>query len=293
MAIDYFALKHRTFPPIEQRYTDHETMLYALAVGMGFDPTDERQLAFVYERRLKALPTLAVVLAHPGFWMKDPDTGIDWVRVLHGEHSVTLHAPLPSAGTVVGHTRIRGITDKGKEKGALVTWERSLHEAGSGELLATIEQVTFCRGDGGFSQRDGNGPPGGDASPVARPATPEGKPHTICDFATLPQQALMYRLCGDRNPLHADPAVAKAAGFPRPILHGLATFGIAGHAILRTYCDYDPIRLVSVGVRFSAPVFPGETVRCEMWRSGDRVQFRARALERDVVVLSHGTATTT
>jgi acyl dehydratase len=290
VAIDYAKLKNWPFKDVEQSYTEKDSMLYALGIGVGFDPTDERQLAFVYEKNLKALPTMAAVLAHPGFWMKDPTSGIDWLRVLHGEHSLTLQRPLPVAATVVGRTRIRAVVDKGVGKGALVVWERTLHDCKTGDLLATIDQVTFCRGDGGFSEVPGNGPAGGDPAPAARPAAPEGMPDAICVLPTLPQAALIYRLCADPNPLHVDPAVAKAAGFARPILHGLATFGVAGHAILKTYCNYDPALLVSLSARFSAPVFPGETIRCEMWRRGDRLQFRARVLERDTIVLSHGTA---
>jgi acyl dehydratase len=287
--IDYHALKARPFPEIAAAYSARDTMLYALGVGYGYDPTDERQLAFVYEKNLRAAPTMAVVLAYPGFWVKEPDTGIDWVRVLHGEQSIVLHRPLPAQGTVVGRTRVKALVDKGKDKGALVVQERELR-LDSGEPLATIASLSFARGDGGFSERPGNGPRGGDPAPPAPPATPDAAPEIVCDLPTAPQAALVYRLSGDTNPLHAEPAVAKAAGFARPILHGLATYGIAGHAILRSCCDYDPQRLRSLAVRFSAPVYPGETIRTEMWRRGNAVQFRARALERDLVVLSHGRA---
>jgi acyl dehydratase len=287
--IDYHALKARPFPELTAAYSARDTMLYALGVGYGYDPTDERQLAFVYEKNLRAAPTMAVVLAYPGFWVKEPDTGIDWVRVLHGEQSIVLHRPLPAQGTVVGRTRVKALVDKGKDKGALVVQERELR-LDSGEPLATIASLSFARGDGGFSERPGNGPRGGDPAPPAPPATPDAAPEIVCDLPTAPQAALVYRLSGDTNPLHAEPAVAKAAGFARPILHGLATYGIAGHAILRSCCDYDPQRLRSLAVRFSAPVYPGETIRTEMWRRGNAVQFRARALERDLVVLSHGRA---
>lgn len=290
MAIDYAKLKAWKFGDVEQSYGEKDAMLYALGLGVGHDPMDEQQLAFVYEKKLKVLPTMAVVLGYPGFWMKDPASGIDWVRIVHGEQFLQLHRPLPASGTVVGRSRIRALVDKGSDKGALVVQERSLHDKGSGELLATLEHVTFCRADGGFSQLPDNGPRGGDAPPPAKPATPEGAPDATCDLPTLPQAALIYRLCADPNPLHAEPAVAKAAGFPRPILHGLATYGVAGHAILKTYCGYEPARLKSLGVRFSAPVFPGETIRTEMWRRGNALQFRARVLERDLIVLSHGTA---
>ena len=288
--IDYAKLKARKFQDVEHAYDEKDTMLYALGLGYGHDPMDEKQLQFVYEKNLKALPTLPVVIASPGFWVKEPDSGIDWVRIVHGEQSLTVHKPLPVAGTVIGRLRITALVDKGEGKGALVYQERTLHEKSSNALLSTIHSVTFCRADGGFSAKPGNGPKGGDPAPAPKPATPDTAPQAVCDLPTLPQAALIYRLCADRNPLHAEPAVATAAGFPRPILHGLATYGVAGHAILKTYCDYDPARLKSLSLRFSSPVFPGETIRTEMWREANRVQFRAKVIERDIVVLSHGTA---
>ncbi len=288
--IDYASLKARTFPDVEQAYTKKDTMLYALGLGYGHDPMDESQLQFVYEKNLKALPTMAVVLGYPGFWMKDPDSGIDWVRLVHGEQALTVHKPLPVAGTVIGRTRVKALVDKGEGKGALVFQERTLHDKASGELLATLDHLTFCRADGGFSEKEGNGPRGGDTPPPPKPAVPETAPDKVCDLPTLPQAALIYRLCADDNPLHAEPAVAKAAGFPQPILHGLATYGVAGHAILKTFCGYDASKLKSLSLRFSSPVFPGETIRTEMWKDGGRVRFRARAVQRDIVVLSHGTA---
>jgi acyl dehydratase len=213
--------------------------------------------------------------------------------VLHCEQSLTIHRPIPAAATVIGSMRVSGIVDKGRDKGAILVQERTLRDKATGELLATLEHLTFCRGDGGFSEQPGNGPRGGDPAPAAKPATPDTAPDLVCDLPTMPQAALIYRLCADLNPLHADPKVARAAGFPKPILHGLASFGVAGHAIVRTCCDYDPTRLKSIGLRFSGPVFPGETLRTEMWRQGNRVQFRARSVERDVVVLSHGVAEVT
>ena len=290
MAIDYRRLHDWPFGEVEQTYDEKDSMLYALGVGYGHDPMDERQLRFVYEKDLLAVPTLAVVLATPGFWVKDPNSGVDWVKVLHGEQSLTLHRPLPIAGTVIGRSRVVGIVDKGRGKGAIIVQQRTLHDKASGQLLATLDHLTFARGDGGFSEIPGNGPAGGDPAPAAKPATPETPPQIVCELPTLKQAALIYRLCADRNPLHAEPAVARAAGFDRPILHGLASYGVAAHAILRSCCDYDPSRLRSIGLRFSGPVFPGETIRTEIWRDGTRVQFRARVVERDALVLSHGIA---
>ncbi|MET0540987.1 MAG: MaoC/PaaZ C-terminal domain-containing protein, partial [Variovorax sp.] len=268
-----------------------DSALYALGVGFGHDPLDAQQLPYVYEQDMRAVPTMPVVLATPGFWLKEPDSGVDWVKVLHGEQSLTIHQPIPVGATVVGKLKVTSIVDKGRDKGALLVSERTLHDKATGALLATLEGLTFCRGDGGFSETPGNGPRGGDPAPTPKPATPERTPDITCDLPTMPQSALLYRLCSDLNPLHADPAVARAAGFKQPILHGLASFGVAGHAILRTCCGYDAARLTSIGLRFASPMYPGETLRTEIWRDGERVQFRARSLERDVVVLSHGTAT--
>jgi len=282
MAIDYQRLLDWSLPEVRQTYTVRDSQLYALAVGLGADPVDARQLPFVYEQNPLALPMQAVVLGYPGFWMKDPATGVDWVRLVHAEQGLRLHRPLPASGDVIGRTRVVGINDKGPGKGAIVYSQRTLHDAASDELIATLDSSTFCRGDGGCG--------GSDAPPMRLAPTPERAPDAVCELPTLPQQALLYRQCGDFNPLHADPAVARAAGFERPILHGLCTFAVAGHALLRTLCDYDPARLTELQARFSAPVYPGETLRTEIWSDADAVAFRTLAVERNVVVLSHGRA---
>ena len=261
-------------------------MLYALALGLGHDPLDRNALRFVYEDGLQALPTFGLVLGYPGFWAKDPASGIDWVRLLHGEQSLRLFAPLPAAGTVVGHTRVTAIVDKGASKGALMLSERDIVEAVSGRLLAVSSSVSFLRGDGGFSAF---GQPSDDAPPPREP-TPDTAPEHVCELPTRPEAALLYRLSGDYNPVHADPEVARAACFERPILHGLCSFGVSGVALLKTLCGWNPARLQQIGCRFSAPVFPGETLRTEMWQRGAQVQFRTWAVERKVVVLSHGSA---
>ena len=291
MAIDYQHLKARDFGVIRQTYTERDTLLYALSLGLGNDPLDPDALPFIFEGApggLRALPTLAAVLGYPGFWARQPDSGIDWVRLMHGEQGLTIHRPLPAAGTVLGRNRISHLIDKGEGKGAIVVVERQV-EGEDGTLYATLRQVIFCRGDGGFSQLNGGQP--SDPALPALPATPEDRaPDCTDDQPTRPEAALLYRLMGDDNPLHADPAVARAAGFERPILHGLASYGLAARAILRQCAGNDPARLRSLDLRFAAPVFPGETLRTEIWREGSRVQFRARVLERDRVVLSHGVA---
>lgn len=282
MPILYDKLLALKIPDVEQSYGPKDCMLYALGVGLGLDPVDEAQLAFVYEQHLKVLPTMAVVIGYPGFWAKELDTGIDWVKVVAGEHSLVLHRPLTPSGTVTSRTRVLDVIDKGAGKGAIVYSERTIDDKASGEQIATIVQTTFCRGDGGFG-----GPPR-ETRPVH--PIPERAPDLVCDLPTRPEAALIYRLSADPNPLHADPAVAKAAGFPRPILHGLATFGVSGHAIIKSLCGYDPARLTAIAGRFSAPVFPGETIRTEMWRDGRVVSFRARVVERDVIALNNGRA---
>jgi acyl dehydratase len=266
----------------EQILTRKDCMLYALGVGLGNDPIDENQLKFVYEKDLHALPTMANVLAHSGFWLKAPDTGVDWRRVLHGEQKFTIYRPLPVEGTLVSSTRIKAIVDKGKDLGAFIYLERRVSDKVSGEPICTLEQTTVCRGDGGC----------GSVGEIEkhRHAIPDRDADHTCDLHTLPQTALLYRLNGDFNPLHADPDVAHSAGYDRPILHGLCTFGVAGHAVLRCCCDYDPERIRGMSVRFTAPVFPGETVRTEMWHEDHGVIFRSRVLERDTLVLSSGWA---
>ena len=287
MPIDVAKLKSWPFAPIRQDYTHRDTILYALGLGLGQDPLDASQLRYVYEDGLQALPTMAVVLAGPGFWAKDPATGIDWIRVLHGEQELELHAPLPAQAAVLGLTRVTRIVDKGAGKGALMYSERDITDATSGALLATSRSVSFMRGDGGFAAA---GQPS-DEAPPARPATPDTPPDTVFEWSTRPEAALIYRLSGDYNPLHADPQVARAGGFERPILHGLCSFGVSGWGLVKALAGGDGTRLRRIGARFSSPVYPGETLRVEIWRTGDAVQFRTRVVERDVVVLSHGTAT--
>ena len=280
MTIVYEKVMALKVPPVEVAYGPKDCMLYALGLGFGQDPMNEDELAFVYEKNLKALPTMATVLGYGVSWARA--AGIDQLRVVNGEQGFVLHKPLKPEGTVVGHSRIIEVIDKGAGKGALILSERKVSDKATGELIATVTQTAFCRGDGGFG-----GPPR--TAPAPHPI-PDRAPDLVCDLPTRPEMALIYRLSGDYNPLHAEPAFAKAAGFERPILHGLGTFGVSGHAVLKTLCGYDPSRLVAFAGRFSAPVFPGETIRTEMWRDGPVVSFRARVVERDVVVINHGRA---
>jgi acyl dehydratase len=285
MAIDYQKLKNWKFADIEHTYTEKDTILYALGLGCGADPLDLEDLRFVYEDGLLALPSMAVVLGYPGFWIKHPDTGVDWRMVLHGEQGLVIHRPLPAAATVIGKSRVTEIVDKGPGKGALLFSDRDVIDKATGALLCTLTSTTFIRGEGGF---------GGPSGPAPEPhKLPDRAPDMQRDIATLPQAALIYRLSGDFNPLHADPRVASAVGFPRPILHGLCSFGVAVRALLKACGGNDPARLKDLQLRFTAPVFPGETIRTEIWQDGATVSFRARVVERDLVVLNNGRASFT
>ena len=278
-------LLKRRFEPLEHAWNARDTQLYALGIGLGADPLDRAQLQFVYEGvdglLLKAFPTFANVLSYPGVWAREPDTGIDWRNVVHAEQQIVLHAPLPSKGRVIGQTQVSALWDKGIGKGALMQQKREIREASTGLLLATVIQLSLLRGNGGFGAGSSEGAP---PSPHQMPVR---KPDTVCELPTLVQAALLYRLSGDLNPLHADPAVANAAGFERPILHGMATMGVAAHAVLRTVLNYEEARFAGMRVRFTAPALPGDTLRTEMWVDGTVISLRTMALERNVVVLDN------
>jgi acyl dehydratase len=282
LPIDYEKLINWKIPEVEQKLTRRDIMLYALGVGLGADPCDREQLKFVYEEKLQALPTMAIILGYPGPWYAHCDAGITRTHVVHGEQGFVIHRPLPVEGTIIGLTKILSVVDKGKDKGALVMMETEVRDKEAGALICTLTSTGFCRADGGF---------GGPTGPVRNPhPIPDTPPHQICDLATLPQAALIYRLSGDYNPLHADPAYAQKSGFKMPILHGRCTFSIAGHAILKSCCGYDPARFKSMEGRFSSPVYPGETIRTEIWQDGNAVSFRASVPARGVTVINNGRA---
>lgn len=278
--MDLEAVKALRLDPVEQRYTVKETILYALGVGYGEPATDAAQLTFVYEGGLRAAPSMCVVLAHPGFWMQRPELKIDWLRLLHGEQSFELHRPLPASGHVRAEYEVVAVEDRGAERGAVLHQAKKLYDVASGDLLAEIQGVFILRGDGGCGSF-GTPPP-----QLSR--LPDASPDAVCELPTLPQAALIYRLSGDLNPIHVDPAAAARAGFTAPILHGLCTLGVATRAALATLADNDPTRVRRFAVRFSSPVYPGETIRTEFFGAGGDVRFRARAVERDLIVLDRG-----
>ena len=217
-------------------YTDREVMLYAYGIGMGADPMDEKELAFVNEavatpRALKVVPTFASVAA----WGAGPgEINLNRLMVVDGERDITFHRPLSVAAHITADSTVLDVFDKGKDKGAVIRHKTVLRNE-KGEELATLVASRFARGDGGFG-----GPSEGQPDPHK---VPTRAPDRSIDIATRPDQALVYRLCGDRNPLHSDPDFAKRAGFPRPILHGMCTYGITCRGVLQTYADYDAIRL--------------------------------------------------
>jgi len=226
MSINYPDILDVVSPSRRFSWTDRDTMLYALGIGMGADPLDERELPFVYERGLRAVPTQATVVA----WAAGPTVeqmGFNAMFALHGEEKIELHKPLPAAATITANGRVVSVVDKGADKGAVIAWETVLREADSGDKIATLTTTCFARGDGGCG-----GSAEGAAEPQPIPARP---PDLSLDFPTRPDQALLYRLCADRNPLHADPKIAAKLGFPRPILHGLCTYGITCRAVLQAY----------------------------------------------------------
>lgn len=279
MSISYDHLMSYDIPDVRQTYGRRDVALFGLSVGMGQDPLDMRQLAYVdaVADDCRVMPAMANVLGHPGFWLGDPATGVDATKLLHGEQGMTLHADLPLAGEVTAKTRIVGLVDKGVGKGALLYSEKNIHDAVTGAHLATCRGTTFLRGDGGFRG------PKGPVKPAH--AMPDSPPAHSFDTSTRPEQALLYRWNGDPNPLHLDPRAAANAGFDRPILHGLCSFGCAAHALLAVLCDYDDSKFGAMDARFTAFVYPGETLRTEIWDDGS---FRTRAIERDTIVIGNG-----
>jgi acyl dehydratase len=286
MPIDYDDMMQSGASGLAARYDEKDVMLYALGVGFMRDPLDERELPFVYEGGgLKVVPTFASVIARgeaPPERQRMPQrSSLNFAMVVDGERRITIHKPLPSSGEVLADERMLDILDKGEGKGAVLIQERVVREKDSGEKLFTIVSSIFARGDGGFGGKAQGGP-----RPHEIPARP---PDHVIECDTRPDQAFLYALSGDRNPLHRDPAVARAVGFPRPILHGLCSYGTACRAVLAALAGYRPERIRQFDVRFSKPVFPGETLVVEMWADGGTVSWRASVKERPgTIALNNG-----
>ncbi len=284
MALNYDEVMSKSIFDIPFTYTDTEAMLYALSIGMGRDPLNSKELPYVYEQNglLQTVPTLSTVLVPDMF---PPDLGWDYSQVLHAEQRMQLYRPLPPAADLLIDKKVVDAFDRGPNRGALILLEAEARLASDDTVLFTLGCTVMARGDGGFG-----GPPGKGPQPHR---APKREPDLSCDIGTREDQALMYRLTGDRNPLHADPARAAAVGFDRPILHGLCTFGVACNAVLKTICDYDYTLIEAFDARFSAPVLPGDTIATDMWQDGNIVSFRCTVKERDSIVLRNGKCTLT
>lgn len=280
MPLNAEAIAAHRFLPYEQVLGEKDTILFALSVGLGRDPMDESELSFVYEEGLKIFPTLPVVLGHPGPWMNDPRFAISRQMLVHGTQRLEVLGELRPGTRFIASNRILELVDKGPESGGIIILERTLTEAGTGVPIARLESGTFCRADGGF----------GGKRQLSREfrVVPARAPDASTEVHTQANQALWYRLNGDRNPLHASPAFAAKAGFPRPILHGLCTYSVVARGLM----SLQPGRsLKMIECRFSKPVFPGETIRIDAWDVGaGGLAFRAKVDARDALVLDRGFA---
>jgi acyl dehydratase len=279
VTIRYPAVLGHKSAPQTWSFTDRDAIHYALCLGFGSAPENEQRLPFVYEKNLQVVPSFPTVLA----WLAEPTfaaLGADPVTALHGEQKIELHRVI----TMPLNVRVQGsvveVYDKGAERGAVLVTRHEITDADDGGRIATLTTTCFARGQGGG---------GGSAAPAAPPhVVPERAPDHIFEVVTPLELALYYRLTGDRNPIHAEPAVARAAGFPRPILHGLNTFGISCRAVLETYADFDPARIASHEARFASPVFPGDALSVRLWRDADIVSFEVHVPSRSVAVLKNG-----
>ena len=265
--------------PVEFSWVSSDVQLYSLALGAGSDPMDSRELRYLTDGTPQVLPTFSSVAASfhatEAPTVSFPGIEIELSRVLHASEAVTVPAPLPASGAGRAATRITEIWDKGK---AAVIFNETTVADSSGKTLWTVKRSIFARGEGGF---------GGERGPSTSAETPERAADFEIDIPVLPQQALLYRLCGDRNPLHSDPEFAAAAGFPRPILHGLCTYGMTCKALVDTVLDADTTRVGSYGARFAGVVYPGETLKASVWQDGDRLRAIVTAPSRgDETVLA-------
>ncbi|TAK98744.1 MAG: 3-alpha,7-alpha,12-alpha-trihydroxy-5-beta-cholest-24-enoyl-CoA hydratase [Rhodospirillaceae bacterium] len=265
--------------PVVTTYTDKDTILYALSVGMGADPSNTHELPFVYENGLCAVPTMSAVLI-AGAGKVLAESGINIAMTVHGEERIRVHKPLPPNARIATNGRCLSVVDKGANKGAVVNIECTIADAVTGDLYCTVIMSIFCRGDGGFG--------GSSESALVPHEIPSRPPDKEVALKTRPDQAFIYRLNGDRNPLHVDPKTAAKAGFERPILHGLCTYGFACRAVLQAYCDFDPAKIKTFDVRFSSPVYPGETIITRMWKDDSVVSFECGVAERAVTVIKNG-----
>jgi acyl dehydratase len=280
MPIDLESAIGAELPPVEFSWRSSDVQLYHLGLGAGADPLDERELRYLVDETPQVLPTFGSVAQT--FHMteaptvKFPGIDIELSKVLHASEAVTVPGPIPPSGTGRAVTRFTDIWDKGK---AAVIWSETTVTTPEGAPLWTQKRSIYARGEGGF---------GGERGPSTSSEPPNRAPDVELLIPTLPQQALLYRLCGDRNPLHSDPAFASAAGFPKPILHGLCTYGIGAKALVDEFLDGDVTRVGSYGARFAGVLFPGETLKASVWREDGALLAVLTAPDRDDAVVLSG-----
>ncbi|CAN5361186.1 MaoC/PaaZ C-terminal domain-containing protein [soil metagenome] len=274
MAIDQARLLDASLRPVEHRITPRDVILYNLGIGAGAAGVDA-DLRYVWETQLQAFPTFASVLAMDVSWLRDPTMGVTWTRMVHGEEDVEWLRPIPVSGVIMGQGSVEDLIDKGPGRGAVLKLLRTLTD-GEGQILARVRSSIFLTKDGGFGGRN---PP----SP-SRPAPPTRAADVSVVFETRPEQALIYRLSGDDYPLHVDPETARQSGFPRPILHGLATYGFAARAVVQGGLSSDASALRRLSCRFVAPVYPGDMITTELWITArDTIAFKASVGDRTVI----------
>lgn len=269
---------------VERRtITEKDAILYALGLGCASDGPLGKDLDFVYEKRLRPLPTILATFGRGGAWTRNPALGLHWQHILHAGQSLQIHEPVPLCTPLICETSVEDIVDKGADRGCFISFRKAVMTEQGRKAIATAGVTIFLPKDGGFGGKSSPSPP--------RLEMPQRKPDHQIETVTGANQALIYRLSGDLNPLHVDPEVARLSGVDTPILHGLCTYGIAGTAIVRSLCDYQPTRLRLIDVRFTAPVFPGETIVTEIWQTEDgHIRFRCIAKERQKVVIDDGAA---
>lgn len=278
MPIDVDKALGATFAPTSYEWDERDVILYHLGIGAGNPPTSDSELRYTYEGDLQVLPSFGTIPPFGTMMGLGSVDGFDinLAQVLHGEQEIELTEPVSDTGSVNQVGKVSAIYDKGK--GALVVLEIESSDVNSGKVLFVNRSSIFLRGEGGF---------GGDPGPPAPNGPPDTEPDVVVESATMPQQALLYRMSsGDLNPLHADPGFAMFAGFERPILHGLCTYGIALKAVADTVLDGDPSGISTYRARFSGVVYPGETVVTSIWETGDGILFAAETAERGEPVLT-------
>jgi len=277
MTINYDEIMNMTSENVEISYSDKDSILYSLGIGLGNDPMNLNELKYVYENSQSVLPSMATNFQyHSPLLLK---TNINFIMVVHGEQRLSITNALPVSGDFIANAKVIGCYDKGPARGAIIEVETTVKNKKNNEEICKLVSTTFARGDGGF---------GGPDSPKKEIFIPNGEPDYVSEVSTKPDQALIFRLSGDYNPLHSDPNFAKAAGFEKPILHGMCTYGIACRSLVNEICENDASKLKRFDCRFSSPVYPGETIITEMWKKDKMIYFNSKVKERDKLVLKNG-----